>query len=223
MKNREDFLKLPLEKKLRFRNDLMERISIIDEFVDSNPFNFTPSELEIIKSWKNHVRGTFFVVNYTKNGALFLEEEGKEPKAYLVLALGTPLWELIPVPPPARVEAALLPFKGKIIYDGMINADRIVFGPHVARSLRAIYDKAIIEYGLIEALPYKKSVMQSDEEKLAFYLSTKERREDNWEEIEQLLENEKLLPTFLLEMGKANSKAMKKRLKYVGIKRGGSP
>lgn len=220
IKSRDDFLKLTTEEKLKIRNELMKRIPLIDQFVDTNPFNFTASELEIIKSWKNYVNGGFFVINYTENGAIFLEETDKDPKAYRVLALGTPLWEIIPVQPPARVEAVLLPFKGRIIYDGVINADRILFGGGMARELKAICERSVMEHGLVESLPYEKPATPSEEEKLAFYLSTKERREENWEEIEELLKNTDLRPTYFREMGKANSRQLKKQLRNVGVKRG---
>jgi hypothetical protein len=52
----------------------MRKICLIDEFAKSNPCNFTASELEIIRSWNNKVSGTFFVVKYTPDGAIFLEE-----------------------------------------------------------------------------------------------------------------------------------------------------
>ena len=191
----------------------MQRINVLDDFVASNPLKFTPAELEIVESWKNRVSGNFFVINYTQNGTLFLDENDKDPKEYLVLALSTPLWEIIPVPPPARVEAVLLPFKGKIIYDGLINADRIFFGKGLTGSIIASCERALMEHGLVESLPYQGSAGCTGEEKLSFYLSTKERREEHWEEIEQLLEDEKMLPVFLREMGRANSRAMKKRLK----------
>lgn len=221
LKTRADFLKLTLEDKFRIRNDLMKNIYIIDEFVKSNPCNFTVSELDIIKSWKNHVNGTFFVVNYTKDGAIFMEEAEKDPKAYLVLALETPLWEIVPILPPVRVAAVLLPFKGRIVYDGMINADRIFFGSEMARSVKAISDRAIMEHGLVKSLPYKSSVTYSAEEKLIFYLSTKESREMHLEEITDLMrKNKDLLPTYLMMMGRANSRSLKKRLKDVGVKRG---
>jgi hypothetical protein len=220
VKNRENFLKLSNEGKLNIRNSLMRRIELIDEFVSANPCGFTPSELEIVKSWKNYVRGNFFLVDYRENGAVFLEEEDENPKAYLVLALGTPLWELVPVPPPAKVETVLLPFKGRIVYDGLVNADMIYFGQHFARSLRTVFDRSIMRHGIVTSLPHQDSVSCSAEEKLSFYLSTKERREENWEEIEELLENEKLLPTFFREMGKANSRSLKKRLKNAGVKSG---
>ncbi len=52
---------------------------------------------------------------------MFLEEgvEG-EPKAYLVHYLASPFEELLPIPPPVLVEAVLVPFKGRIVYDGFI-------------------------------------------------------------------------------------------------------
>jgi hypothetical protein len=220
VKTREDFLKLPNEGKVNIRNSLMKRADLIEGFISANPYSFTFSELEIVESWKNYVNGSFFLVDYRENGAVFLEEETENPKAYLVLALGTPLWELIPVPPPARVETVLLPFKGKIVYDGFINSNRILFGSHITRSLRAVLDRSIMKQGLIESLPYQGPVALSDYEKLTFYLSTKERREENWEEIAELLENKNLLPTFSREMGKANSRSLKKRLKEAGVKRG---
>ena len=188
VKNREDFLKLTLEEKFNIRNGLMRKVCLIDEFAKSNPCNFTTSELEIIRSWNNYMSGTFFVVKYTHDGAIFLEEADKNPKAYQVLALGTPFSEVITIPPPVRVEAVLLPFKDRIIYDGLIKTDNILFGSGIARSARAFCDRSIMKHGLVESLPYQGSVGFSDEEKLSFYLSTKERREENWEEIEEMLQ-----------------------------------
>ena len=221
VKNREDFLKLTPEEMFRIRNSLMRNIQLIDEFAKSNPCNFTASELEIIRSWNNKVSGTFFVVKYTPEGAIFLEEEGKNPKAYQVLALGTPFSEVISVPPPARVDVVLLPFKGRIIYDGLIKTDNILFGSGIARSVRAFCDRAVMEHGLVKSLPFTKPTVYTDEEKLSFYLSTKESREENWAEIEEMLQkNKNLLPTYLREMGRANSRLLKKRLRNVGVKKG---
>jgi hypothetical protein len=221
VKNREDFLKLTREEMLRIRTSIMRNIQLIDEFAKSNPCNFTASELEIIRSWNNKVSGTFFVVKYTPDGAIFLEEEGKNPKAYQVLALGTPFSEVMSIPPPVRVEAVLLPFKGRIIYDGLIKTDNILFGSGIARSVRAFCDRAIMEHGLVKSLPFTKSTVYTDEEKLSFYLSTKESREENWAEIEEMVQkNKNLHPTYLREMGRANSRLLKKRLKNVGVKKG---
>ena len=173
VKNREDFLKLTVEEMLRIRNSLMRNIQLIDEFAKSNPCNFTASELEIIRSWKNYVSGAFFVVKYTRDGAIFLEEAGKNPKAYQVLALGTPFSEVISIPPPVRVDAVLLPFKGRIIYDGLIKKDNILFGSGIARSVRAFCDRAIMEHGLVKSLPFTKQTGLS---------RRASGREDSWDE-----------------------------------------
>jgi hypothetical protein len=78
-----------------------------------------------------------------------------------------------------------------------------------------------MEHGLVKSLPYKSSVTYSAEEKLIFYLSTKESREMHLEEITDLMrKNKDLLPTYLMMMGRANSRSLKKRLKDVGVKRG---
>jgi hypothetical protein len=221
VKNREDFLKQTVEEKLKIRNDLIKRIDLIDEFIKSNPFSFTASELEIIKSWKSYVYGSFFVVNYTEKGATFFEAEGKDPKTYLVLALGAPLWEIIPVQLPAMVEAVLLPFKGRIVYDGLLKADNVLFGGNMARSVRASCSRSVMDHGLVASLPYEKSVAFSAEEKLTFYLGTKENREENWQEIEKLMEkNKDLIPIYLRMMGRANARQLKKHLKDVGVKKG---
>lgn len=221
IKNRDDFLRLTLEEQVNIRDGLIKRIRLIDEFVGSNPCNLTPSELEILKSWKDCVSGRFFLIDYTENGATFLEAVDKDPKAYRVLALGIPLWEVVPMPPPLRVATVLLPFRGRIVYDGFITADRVLFGSGMARSIRATCNRAVVEHGLVESLPYEKSAGFSEEEKLSFYLGTKERREENWEEIEELLQKSKdLLPVYSREMGRANSRLLKKRLKAVGARKG---
>src|SRR5208337_1076800 len=82
-------------------------------------------------------------------------------------------------------------------------------------------DRAVVEHGLVKSLPFTDSVAYSEEEKLSFYLSTKESREEHWEEIKELLEkNKDLFPVYLREMGRANARLLKKRLKAVGVKQG---
>jgi hypothetical protein len=44
-----------------------------------------------------------------------------------------------------------------------------------------------MEHDLVKSLQYEDSVVYSEEGKLSFYLSTKEPREENWKEIEELL------------------------------------
>jgi hypothetical protein len=230
IRTRDEFLKLSGEDKMKIRDSLLndgDPADLIDEFVKSNPFNFKEDELEIVSSWKNYVSGSFFLIKLTKNGAIFLEQGKKDDdeKAYLVLALGTPFEYVLPVPPPAYLHnVMLLPFKGRIVYDGMFRADRIFIGHNMARSFRKACDDAILKYGLVESLPYVRSdqsKLLDDEEKLVYYMSTKERREENWQEIDSLKEkNDRLFSIYCRELGRANSNRHRKLLKEIGMKKG---
>jgi hypothetical protein len=195
LKSREEFLKLKLEEKLKIRDVLMKDIALLDEFVGSNPFNFSETELEIVRGWKDFVLGTFYLVKVTSEGGIFLDWNEKGPKVYVVLALSTAFEYVLRMPPPARVEAVLLPFKGRIVYDGMMRSDNILIGGGIARSLRAEVDRAIARNGLITSLPFLQPKSYTEEEKLAFYLRTKESREEHWDEIDRMIaKNKALLP-----------------------------
>ena len=149
LKDRQEFLWLDLEEKLDTRDALVKNTALLDEFVGSNPFNFSEAELEIVRGWKDYVIGTFYLVRVTREGAVFLDWNEKDPKAYLVLALSTPFEYVLRMPPPARVEAVLLPFKGRVVYDGMMRSDNILIGGGIARSLRAEVDRAVAKNGLM--------------------------------------------------------------------------
>ncbi|MHB8566073.1 MAG: hypothetical protein ACYC9U_03125 [Nitrososphaerales archaeon] len=233
IRTRDEFLKLSGEDKMKIRDSLLNDnpVGLIDEFVESNPFNFKGEELEIVSCWKNYVSGTFFLIKHTKRGAIFLEEgkkkkdgDSKNAKAYLVLALGTPFENMIPVPPPAWLHnVVLLPFRGRIVYDGMFKTERILIGHNMARSFRKACDDAILEYGLVESLPFldDQSRHSDDEEKLVHYMSTRERRDENWQEIETLQgKNDRLFSIYCRELGKANSNHQRQLLKEIGIKKG---
>ncbi len=222
LRGRDDFLNLETDEKATVRDASYKGVDLLSEFVESNPFNFAPEEIELLESWKDYVKGTFYVVKVTREGAIFFEE-GKNAKAYLVLALGSPLEELLPFRPPVRVEAVLLPFKGRIVYDGLLRSYRLYIGGGMSRSIRAACDDAIIRYGVIESLPFIPEEKQeyTDEEKLLYYLKTKERREEHYEEIERILrKNPVLVPIYRAEMGRVNSRRQSDLLREVGVERG---
>jgi len=82
----EKLMELPLERKLKIRNALYDRMALIDSFVAEKPFNFSAEELEVIAGWKNLVKETFYLLRYLKSYAIFLSV-GTLPKAYGVVAL----------------------------------------------------------------------------------------------------------------------------------------
>src|SRR4051794_9669488 len=109
----EKYSGLPHETRVEVHKALLEHTDLIDAFADENPFEFSDVDLEIVRSWKNLVSGTFYVFRYLKAHAVFLTD--KEPVvAYGVLALFDPFEALIGSGLPRMVETTLLPFEGQI-------------------------------------------------------------------------------------------------------------
>ena len=111
--------KLPTEERLKLRDALVANMDLIDAFVSENPFKLPEDELEIVRSWKDLVAGEFYVYRCLKKYTVFLTT--REPVvAYGVLSLTDPLEDLIGHRLPHLCKAVLLPFKGRIVYDGML-------------------------------------------------------------------------------------------------------
>ena len=194
----DEFMGLALEKKVKIRNALYDKIDLIDLFVKENPFNLSEEELEIVQGWKNLTTGSFYLVRYLKKYAVFLEE-GDPPRAYGVLSLTDELEDIVGPHLPIYIKTVLLPFKGKIIYDGLMNPYRITFGGGYRRSLNNSYQESKANFGIITSLPFsKEKAERSDEEMLRFYLKNKHNRETYREEIDDLMhKNQGLLTLYL--------------------------
>ncbi|MHB0960757.1 MAG: hypothetical protein ACYC0X_32730 [Pirellulaceae bacterium] len=68
------------------------------------------------------------------------------------LGLADPLKEVIGPYLSRLVTAVLLPFKGKIIYDGLVSGYNITFGGGIKRSLHDDYKEAKEAFGIITSL-----------------------------------------------------------------------
>ena len=121
-----DFGKLPIEERLRLRDALVANMELIDAFVAENPFKLTEDEQEIVRTWKDLVAGEFYVYRCLKKYTVFLTT--REPViAYGVLSLTDPLEDLVGHRLPHLCKAVLLPFKGRIVYDGMLAGYNVHF------------------------------------------------------------------------------------------------
>ena len=121
------------------------------------------------------------------------------------------------------MDAALLPFKGRVVHDGLLGTYPIYFGGGMSRSIRAACDNAIVRHGLVRSLPYMAAEGTGfiDKEKLLFYMKTAEKREEHYEEIAQIIrKNRGLLPVYHREMGRANARRHHDMLRDVGVQRG---
>jgi hypothetical protein len=136
------------------RDALHAHRELIDGFVGENPAHLAPDELAIVSDWKNAVVGSFFIFRYLKQYTVFLDDR-EPPRAYGVVAVADPIQELLSLDLPILTQAVLLPFKGKIIYDGLLSSFRVSFGPGVRRRLKETYNRAKKSDGIITSLPLK--------------------------------------------------------------------
>jgi hypothetical protein len=147
----EDFAALAPQVRLKVRDALLDHADLIESFVDENPAHLPDDELAIVRSWRHLVAGKFYIFRELKQYTVFLST-GEEPIAYGVLALSQPLEELVGPYLPVLAETVLLPLGDMIVYDGLLNAYRISFGPGIRRSLNESYKEAKARHGIVTSL-----------------------------------------------------------------------
>jgi len=144
---------MPPAKRLAVRDAFYKHRDLLDQFVQENPAELSADELTIVTSWKHAVVGQFFIFRYLSKHAIFLSSDGSPKKAYGVLALADPFEELVGPYLPRLINAVLLPFKDKIIYDGLLSGHNVTFGGGVKRRLNEEYKEAKEVFGIITSLP----------------------------------------------------------------------
>jgi Domain of unknown function (DUF6398) len=148
----DEFAGLSPQKRSEIRKVFLKNVDLLESFVAANPFDLSDEELEIVSSWRHQVAGKFFIIRYLKKFAIFLAS-GEPPIAYGVLALTQSFEELVGPYLPVWSETVLLPFRGKIIYDGLLNNYNISFGPGIRRNLNEDYNAAKQRLGIVTSLP----------------------------------------------------------------------
>ncbi len=132
----EEFLGLPIEEKAQVRDILWENPGLIDAYVQEDPDKRSAEQLDIVQKWSRFVQGSFQIFRLLKKHAIFIGQE----KVYGVLALHNACDAMYPGRPlPIMVEAVLLPFKGQIIYDGLLQGYNVFFGGGIRGSLKDQY------------------------------------------------------------------------------------
>jgi len=150
-----EYTSTPPEARAAIRDALFAHRELIDEFVRENPAKLKADELEIVLTWNHAVVGKFYVFRYLAKYTVFLSSGGSPNKAYGVLGLADPLGEVIGPYLPRLIQTVLLPFQGKIIYDGLISGYNISFGGGIKRMLNDEYKQAKEAFGIITSLPFE--------------------------------------------------------------------
>ncbi len=148
----EEFAALSPEVRLKVRDALVANVDLIESFVSENPARLSDDDLAIVRSWRHLVPGKFYVFRDLKKYTVFLSTD-KQPVAYGVLALSQPFEDLIGPYLPVLTQTVLLPFKDKIVYDGLMTSYRISFGPGIRRNLIQDFKEAKLRHGIATSLP----------------------------------------------------------------------
>ncbi len=120
-------------------------------FADANPAGLSPEDLALLRSWDRRITGDFYIFRYLKKYTVLIAQ-GEPARVYGVLGLVSPLEEVVPMPVPALVRMTLLPFEGKITYDGLLAPYNVYFGGGIRSNLNDIYRSAGERGAIITAL-----------------------------------------------------------------------
>jgi hypothetical protein len=135
----EAYTALESGEKIKVRDALWKHPDLIDPYVQENPDRLSTNELSIIRDWKRFISGQFFVFRYLKAHTIFIQDS----RVYGVLGLHDPIAEILYGRPlPVLAETVLLPYKGKIVFDGLFRTTDIYFGSGIRSDLNEQYQTA---------------------------------------------------------------------------------
>lgn len=134
------------------RDALWEDDALREAFITENPAGLSQNDLALVESWKHRVEDNFFIFRHLKKYTVFID--GSSPaNAYGVQGITAPLEEIIGPYLPIYVEAVLIPFEDRIIYDSLLSSYPIHFGGGYRRSLKETYRDIQERGGIITKLP----------------------------------------------------------------------
>ena len=140
VKSLQEYIDISRKDKIIVRDELWKNNKWIDEYVENNPDKLFESELEIIKKWRNRIKDKFIIERMLKKYSIFISSESK---VYGVIGITNEIDEVIDRNRiPVYVETVLLPFNGKIIYDGLMSSYAMSFGKGMRDSFKTTYNNA---------------------------------------------------------------------------------
>jgi hypothetical protein len=145
---------VPIEEAALLRDALWENEALLGEFVTQNPAGLSEEELLITGNFIHRVQGEFIAVRTLKKHTIITHtpENSSEERVYGVIGLSNSLDEVFPFFPQI-FEGVLMPFRDKIVPDGLFRGSLISFGGNMSRSFKEKADELQDRYGLITSLP----------------------------------------------------------------------
>lgn len=115
---------------------LWTHTSVIDEYLSDN--HLSDEHSSIVSGWKKRVSDTFMLERHLKKGSVFISVENQQ--VYMVNGIITS-WEdmFFFMSLPIMLNATLIPFKDKIISDGLVIPYSVCFGKGYSSEFKNIY------------------------------------------------------------------------------------
>ncbi|OVE74823.1 hypothetical protein BVX95_01125 [archaeon D22] len=188
--------------------------SIIDEFIQVNPYDFSKDDLEILQTWKKSILADKFIIfRHTKDHSLLFGEDN----VYGVVGLMDSFEELFGKTIPLFLDLIILPFKDKLTHEGICMPYNISIGRSMSDGIMSEAEEIILKKGVMTSLD-KKENESSDEELLRFYMKSEKNQEFFFEKIEELKDKSaNLKAVFNNEVARINSRHIKKQLKLQSV------
>lgn len=206
--------------KAKCREAFLKDNSLLESFLRENPFGLSAEYMEIAAGFRHKLSGRFVFMKQLKEHAIFTDDK----YAYGVLALNTPFEMVMGYAPlPCMVDAVLLPFKGKIIYDGFLAPYNVRFGGSYRSSFNDQLKEAKAKYGIVTSLPFDGKEAwagKSPSEQLAYFMESKANREEFEDKIQALLiKQPALLSQYHQLWGVVHATAYKRNFKGLGLQK----
>ena len=112
-------------------------------------------EHAILEDWlKKYIMGDFFIMDFKPayTVVMHVDYESKKGTLYGIKGLTDSLAHVVKRQKPIAAKMILLPFEGKIVYDGILNYLKSDFSEHEVESLTDIYNSILEDEGVVMEL-----------------------------------------------------------------------
>lgn len=130
---------------------LYDNPQIIKKFILENPEKFSDEEIKIINGWQKFIKGNFVLISSLKKYDVFLTLDKKEVLVYGVVGLiDSPIDLAIYGIGTYFENVVLLPWKDKIIWDGLVYQKPVILGKNYLKSFTEDYKRMRQKNKIIE-------------------------------------------------------------------------
>jgi len=135
----------------KVREVLWEEPELIDEYISES--KLPQEKIETLELWrKKHKKGMFFMLEYQSEYVVVLSaDKQREDILYGIQGISNSIAKVLGRTLPVTLKTVLLPFKGKIIYDGFIATMPIEYKDGARKAFREMYESAK-KYGVTTSL-----------------------------------------------------------------------